>query len=51
MNFMSVMASVHFELGQSGAPGIGVAGGFVVTVNVALPFLTADPGMATEPVT
>jgi hypothetical protein len=48
---MSVMASVHCGLGQSGAPGIGLVGGFVTTVNDALPFLIADAGMATEPVT
>jgi len=48
---MSVMISVHDELGQSGAPGIGVVGEFVVTLNGVLPFLTSLAGMDTLPVT
>ncbi len=48
---MSVMISVHDELGQSGAPGIGVAGEFVVTLKGVLPFLISLAGMDTLPVT
>ena len=48
---MSVMISVHAELGQSGAPGIGLTGGFVVTLNGVLPFLISLAGMDTLPVT
>src|SRR5438445_4301726 len=51
MNDMSVMISVHDELGQSGAPGIGVVGEFVVTLNGALPFLSSLAGIDTLPVT
>jgi hypothetical protein len=48
---MSTIDSVQFELGQPGAPAIGVVGGFVVTVKVTLPFLTADAGIASDPLT
>ncbi len=48
---MSVMISVHEELGQSGAPGIGVVGEFVVTLNGVLPFLSSLAGIDTLPVT
>jgi len=51
MNDMSVMISVHEELGQSGAPGIGVVGEFVVTLNGVLPFLSSLAGIDTLPVT
>src|SRR5207245_11504098 len=51
MNDMSVMISVHEELGQSGAPGIGVVGEFVVTLNGVLPFLSSLVGIDTLPVT
>ena len=47
----SVMSSVQFGLGQSGAPAIGVTGGVVVTPNGVVPFLIADAGMAWLPVT
>jgi len=51
VNDMSVIISVHDELGQSGAPGIGVVGEFVVTLNGVLPFLISLAGMDTLPVT
>jgi hypothetical protein len=51
VNARSVMRSVHDEFGQSGAPGIGVVGGWVVTANVTLPFLTSLAGMDWLPVT
>ena len=51
VNDMSVIISVHDELGQSGAPGIGVVGEFVVTLNGVFPFLTSLPGIETLPVT
>ncbi|SRR6266498_4799936 len=47
----SVIDSVQLEFGQSGAPAIGVVGGFVVTVKVTLPFLTSDAGIASDPET
>jgi hypothetical protein len=47
----SVISSVHIVLGQPGAPGMGVTGGFVVTENATLPFLTSDAGIASEPET
>lgn len=50
VNRRSVIASVHFGFGQSGAPAIGVLGGFVETLNVTLPFLTAEAGIAWLPV-
>jgi len=51
VNDMSAIISVHDELGQSGAPGIGVVGEFVVTLNGVFPFLTSLPGIDTLPVT
>src|SRR2546425_9924223 len=51
VNAMSVITSVHRGFGQSGAPGIGVTGAFVVTVNGVLPFLISLSGIATLPVT
>ena len=47
----SVIDSVQLELGQSGAPGIGLVGGFVMTVNVTFPFFTSDAGIASDPET
>src|SRR6266508_2519596 len=46
----SVMSSVHWELGQSGAPGIGETGSAVSTPKLRLPFLISLPGMASTPV-
>jgi hypothetical protein len=46
---ISVIDSVQLVLGQSGAPGIGVVGGAVLTVMVRFPFLMSLPGMATLP--
>jgi hypothetical protein len=51
VNAMSVMFSIQFGLGQSGAPGIEVTGGFVVVVMVTLPFLMSPAGTAVDPVT
>jgi len=51
VNCMSVMSSIHCGFGQSGAPGIGVTGPFVVTLNGVLPFFTSLSGIACEPVT
>jgi len=48
---MSVITSVHIALGQSGAPGIGVVGEFVVTLNGVFPFLTSLAGIDRLPVT
>ncbi len=48
---MSVMTSVHDALGQPGAPGIGVTGELVVTLNGVLPFLISLAGIDTLPVT
>jgi len=48
---MSVMISVHDELGQSGAPGIGLVGECVVKLKGVLPFLISLAGMDTLPVT
>ena len=50
VNAMSVMSSVQFGFGQSGAPAIGVAGAFVVTLNGVLPFLSSLAGMDSLPV-
>ena len=44
VNDMSVIISVHDELGQSGAPGIGVVGEFVVTLNGSVPILDFATG-------
>jgi len=51
VNAMSVMFSVQFGFGQSGAPTTGVTGGFVVVAIVTLPFLMAPAGTAVDPVT
>ena len=45
VNASSVMFSLQLGLGQSGAPGIGVVGPFVVTENETLPFLISDAGI------
>ena len=50
VNATSVMFSVQLDPGQSGAPGIGVTGGFVVVVIVTFPFLMALAGIAVAPV-
>ncbi len=49
VNATSVIVSVQFTPGQSGAFGIGVCGGCVVTVNDTLPFLISVAGIASEP--
>ena len=41
-----VKSSVQLMLGQSGAPAIGVTGGWVVTLNGVVPFLISLAGMA-----
>jgi hypothetical protein len=46
---MSVMFSVQDEPGQSGAPAIGVAGGFVVVEIVTFPFLMSLAGIVVAP--
>ena len=51
VNDRSVMLSVQCEFGQPGAPGIGVTGGLVVTLNDTLPFFTSEAGIASEPET
>lgn len=51
VNAMSVMTSVHWRFGQSGAPSTGVTGGWVTTLNVRLPFLISSSGILIEPVT
>src|SRR6266516_6333101 len=45
----SVMVSVQLVFGHPGAPGIGVVGGEVVTLNATFPFLTSLAGMPTLP--
>ena len=47
----SVISSDQFGLGQSGAPGIGVVGASVVTMNGVVPFLISDSGIAATPET
>src|SRR5262249_24349709 len=48
----SVIRSVHWGVGQSGAPVIGFGdGAAVVTANGVLPFLISDAGIASEPAT
>jgi hypothetical protein len=49
VNARSVMASVHCRFGQSGAPAIGVIGGFVTVVIVTLPFLMSLTGTVVDP--
>jgi hypothetical protein len=51
VNAMSVIVSVQFGFGQSGAPAIGVVGAPVVVAIVTLPFLMSPAGTAVEPVT
>jgi hypothetical protein len=51
VNFKSVIVSVHFEFGQSGAPGIGEVGRRVVTENGVVPFLTSLLGIGSCPAT
>ena len=51
VNATSVMLSVHWVFGQSGAPGIGVTGAFVVVAMVTFPFLMSPAGTAVDPVT
>ena len=48
---ISVIFSVHEVPGQSGAPGIGVVGESVVTLNGVLPFLSWPAGISVLPVT
>ena len=50
VNAISVIASVQFGFGQSGAPATGVSGGAVVTENDTLPFFTSSAGIAWLPV-
>jgi hypothetical protein len=50
VNATSVMSSVQLEFGQSGAPGTGLGGPPVMTLNPTLPFLIEDPGIAWAPV-
>jgi hypothetical protein len=53
VNARSVIVSVHFEFGHSGAPVIGFGvGAFVTTWNGTLPFLSIDEeGMNWPPLT
>jgi hypothetical protein len=46
VNETSVIVSVQFTPGHSGAPGIGDTGGSVVTANATLPFLISPLGKA-----
>jgi hypothetical protein len=49
---MSVMFSLQFcAFGQSGAPGTGVTGGFVVVAIETLPLSMSPAGTAVDPVT
>ena len=50
VNATSVMFSVQFAFGQSGAPGIGVTGAAVVVVIVTFPFLMSLAGIEVDPV-
>src|SRR5688572_29694429 len=45
VNDRSVMSSLQFGFGQSGAPGTGVTGDSVVTLNETLPFLISSAGI------
>ena len=45
----SVMVSVQLVFGHPGAPGIGLVGGEVATLNATFPFLTSLAGMAWLP--
>jgi hypothetical protein len=51
VNARSVIVSVHWVLGQPGAPGITVGGATVTTLKGVLPFLISDAGIAWLPVT
>lgn len=51
VNIMSTMVSVQLEFGQSGAPGIGVVGASVNTLNGVLPFFISLSGIDNVPVT
>jgi hypothetical protein len=51
VNERSVICSVQFGLGQSGAPAIVLGGGTVSTRNATLPFLISDAGIAWLPET
>lgn len=46
VNDRSVIFSVQFVLGQSGAPGMMVTGGTVVTSKGVFPFLSSLSGIA-----
>jgi hypothetical protein len=50
VNATSVIFSVQLEFGQPGAPGIGVTGRRVLTLNDTLPFLISLAGIACVPV-
>jgi hypothetical protein len=45
------MASVHWEFGHPGAPGMGLTGPVVVTVKATLPFLISPCGIVSVPET
>lgn len=49
VNARSVISSVQLGFGQSGEPGIGVTGAFVVTANPTFPFLISLAGIAWLP--
>ncbi len=49
VNARSVMSSLQFGFGQSGASGIGVVGSFVMTPNGVFPFLISPAGIASLP--
>ncbi len=51
VNARSVIDSVQFVLGQSGAPAIIVGGATVVTAKGVVPFLIALAGIASDPLT
>src|SRR5262245_20033600 len=51
VNARSVIVSVHWVLGQPGAPGITDGGATVTTSKGVLPFLISDAGMASLPLT
>src|SRR6266536_1067750 len=44
------MVSVQCEFGQSGAPGMGLTGAAVFTLNARFPFLMSLPGRPSTPV-
>ena len=51
VNLKSVIVSVQFGFGQSGAPAIGEVGGRVVTENEVVPFLISVLGIGSWPAT